>query len=93
MNVHFTDHFAQAHIDPTGQTLRLLTQTFGPDAMTGQPSLVASSILVVPVGEIDNLLELLQNAKSILQPKEETPHERQQNPETESEGRPYNGPH
>lgn len=93
MNVQFTDHFAQAHIDPTGHTLRLLAQTFGPDAMTGQPCLVASSILVVPVVEIDNLLELLQNAKSILQPKEEALHERQQNPETESEGRPYDGSH
>lgn len=76
MSTLYVDHIANAHIDPTGQTMRFATQTFGPDPITGQPSLAETHVLIVPITEIDNLLELLQNARSILQPKkEETTHE------------------
>jgi len=85
MSVIFVDHISQAHIDSSGSTVRLATQTLGPDTLTGQPTVVSSSVIIFPIAEIDNLLDILQNARASLnpseesQPTEETSHERHQN--------------
>ena len=74
MSVIFVDHIPQAHIDPSGSTVRLATQTLGPDTLTGQPTVVSSSVIIFPVTEIDNLLDVLQNARASLNPPEESQH-------------------